>query len=118
MNVRRGDVLLVYYPFATGIGGSRRPAVVVQSDVYNRRLRNTMVAQITTNLKRAGDPAHLLIEVATPDGIASGLLHDSVVSCINLVTLDETRVERVIGHLPPAVMQRLDACLKIVLGLP
>jgi len=53
MNVRRGDVVLVLYPFASGIGGSRRPALIVQNDRDNERLYNTIVAQITTNLRRA-----------------------------------------------------------------
>ena len=35
MNVRRGDVVLVLYPFASGMGGSRRPALIVQNDADN-----------------------------------------------------------------------------------
>jgi len=46
------------------------------------------------------------------------LLHDSVVSCINLATVYEDRIDRVIGHLPAAIMRRIDACLKVALGLP
>jgi mRNA-degrading endonuclease toxin of MazEF toxin-antitoxin module len=48
MNVRRSDVVLVLYPFASGRGGSRRPALIVQNDPDNARLHNTIVAQITT----------------------------------------------------------------------
>jgi mRNA interferase MazF len=118
MNVRRGDVVLAFYPFASGSGGSRRPALVVQSDLYNQRIRNTIVAQITTNLRRANDPAHLLISAASPEGQRAGLLHDSVVSCTNLATLDETRIDRVIGALDAATIQQIDACLKVALGIP
>jgi mRNA-degrading endonuclease toxin of MazEF toxin-antitoxin module len=32
MNVRRGDVVLVHYPFTSGVGGSLRPALVVQNN--------------------------------------------------------------------------------------
>jgi mRNA interferase MazF len=117
MNVRRGDVVLVLYPFASGMGGSRRPALIVQNDADNARLRNTIVAQITTNLRRVGGPTHLLIERATPAGQQAGLLHDSVVSCNNLATVYEDRIDRIIGHLPAALMSRLDACLKVALGL-
>jgi mRNA interferase MazF len=117
MIVNRGDVLLAFYPFSSGTGGSRRPVLVVQSDAYNGRIRNTVVAQITTSLRRAGDPAHLLIEVATPDGRQTGLLHDSVASCLNLATITDDRVDRVIGRFSTALMHRIDACLKAALGL-
>jgi mRNA-degrading endonuclease toxin of MazEF toxin-antitoxin module len=46
------------------------------------------------------------------------LLHDSVVSCTNLATVYEDRIDRVIGHLSDAVMHCIDACLKAALGLP
>jgi mRNA interferase MazF len=117
MNVRRGDVVLVLYPFASGLESSRRPALIVQNDRDNERLHNTIVAQITTNLRRARDSRHLLIEVSTPEGEASGLLHDSVVSCTNLATVNEDRIDRVIGHLAESTLHRLDGCLKAALGI-
>jgi len=118
MNVRRGDIVLVRYPFASGTSGSRRPALIVQNDADNARLHNTIVAQITTNLHRAAEPTHLLLVQTTVEGQQAGLLHDSVVSCTDLATVHEDRIERVISHLPDAVMRRIDACLKAALGLP
>ena len=117
MNVRRGDVVLVLYPFAAGMGSSRRPALVVQNDADNTQLHNTIVAQITTNLRRVAEPTHLLLAQGAAESQEAGLLHDSVVSCINLATVYEDRIDRVIGHLPDAVMRRIDACLKVALGL-
>ncbi len=109
---------VVLYPFASGMRGSRRPALIVQNDSDNERLHNTILAQITTNLRRAAEPTHLLIAHATVEGQQAGLLHDSVVSCNNLATVHEDRIDRVIGHLPEAVMRRIDECLKAALGLP
>ena len=118
MKVKRGDVVLAYYPFASGVGSSRRPVLVVQSDTENQRLQNTIVAQITSNLKRANHPPHLLIEVATPEGAQSGLLHDSLISCINLATIHESRIDKVIGSIPVALLQKVNDCLKAALELP
>ena len=118
MNLHRGDIALAFYPFASGTGGSRRPVLILQSDDYNQRIRNTIVAQITSNLTRANDTAHLLIELATPDGQQSGLLHDSVISCLNLATLNEDRFDQVIGQLSDALMAKVNDCLKAALAMP
>lgn len=80
-------------------------------------LQNTVIAQITSNLRRVGDPSHFLIELATPDGQQSGLLHDSVGSCNNLVTVRQDRVDKVIGSLSAAAMRQVDDCLRAALGL-
>jgi mRNA interferase MazF len=117
MTFRRGDIVLVHYPFSSGIGGSRRPALVVQNDIYNSRILNTVVAQITTNLTRARDPAHHLIQIASGEGQQSGLLHDCVISCINLATVLTDRIDRVIGRLPDDSMQKIDGCLAVSLDL-
>jgi mRNA interferase MazF len=118
MNVSRGDVVLAFYPFAAGVGGKRRPVLVVQNDNDNRRLTNTVVALITSTLDRAHEATHLLIELAASEGRQSGLLHDSVVSCNNLTTISETRIQKTIGRLSAGTMARIDLCLKVALELP
>ena len=68
--MNRGDVVLAFYPFASGSGGKRRPGIVVQNDADKVRIAATILAQITTNLARAGEPTHLLIEASTTGAIA------------------------------------------------
>jgi mRNA interferase MazF len=116
--MNRGDVVLVRFPHPSGLRGKKRPAVVVQSDTYAGKLKTLVVAEVTKNLTMAGDPACLLIDVSTPEGKATGLVRDSVVSGLVLVTVYEDTVETRLGTLSPAMQQRLDACLKAALGLP
>jgi mRNA interferase MazF len=118
MNVRRGEVCLAAYPFASGTGAKRRPVLVVQNDRDNARLLNTVVVQITSNTRRAGETTHLRIEIASAEGRSSGLLIDSVISCPNLATIEKSLIERVIGSLPPPTMAQVDQCLKAALGIP
>lgn len=117
MNPTRGDVGLARFPHAAGGRGKKRPVVVVQADGYNRTLRHVIVAEVTSNLAAASDPANLLIEVVTPDGAATGLVQDSVIACLHLATISTDRVERVIGRLSPVLLAKLDDCLKAALGL-
>jgi mRNA interferase MazF len=119
MRVKRGDIILVPLPFTSGTGGKARPALVVQSDHNNQRLNDPIVAVITKTTHRTGwEATQLLIDLATPEGQQSGLLHTSAVKCEHLATLDLNLIRRVIGTLPPAIMTQIDTCLKAALGLP
>lgn len=113
--IRRGDEVMVRFPFTDVPGGKVRPALIVQNDRDNQRLRKTVVAMITGNLRRLGDPSPLLIDPTTPDGASSGLKVPSLVSCNNLFTLEQTEVLRSIGHLSIVLMARLNDCLKSAL---
>jgi mRNA interferase MazF len=97
MSLHRGAVCLARFPHAAGGRGKKRPVVVVQADVYNQKLHHVIVAEVTTNLAMASDPANLLIDISTSEGQATGLRQDSVVTCLHLVTLSEDRVGKVIG---------------------
>ena len=117
MSVTRGDVILAFVPNVGSSGGKLRPALVVQSDHNNVRLDETIIAAITSNISRVHEPTQLLIEVATTDGAASGLLHDSAVRCERLHSIPQTDARRVIGRLSDALMRQIDDCLKAALGV-
>jgi len=113
--ILRGDVVMVRVPFTDAPGGKVRPALIVQNDRDNQRLRKTVIAMITGNLRRLGDPSHLLIDPATPEGTSSGLTVPSLVSCNNLFTLEQTDILRTVGHLSSMLIVRLNDCLKAAL---
>jgi mRNA interferase MazF len=92
--------------------------VVIQANAYNQALPTLVVAEVTKNLTMAGDPACLMIDLATPEGQATGLLQTSVVSCLLLATIYADRIDQVIGVLSDALKQRLSDCLKAALELP
>jgi mRNA interferase MazF len=116
--MKRGDIVIVPFPYQDRPGEKIRPAVIVQSDAENARLANTIVAMITGNLKDAGQPTTVLVDPATPDGTGSGLTGTSLLKCYNLATVRQRRVLHVIGHLSDALKQKLDECLKAALELP
>ena len=116
--MNRGDVILVRFPHPSGVRGKKRPAVVVQADACTGTVSTLAVDEVTKNLTMAGDPACLFIDVSTPEGQATGLLHNPIVSCLLLATVDADRVAKVLGTLSPTMKQKLDGCLKAALGLP
>jgi mRNA interferase MazF len=116
--MKRGDIVLLDYPYTDGSGSKVRPVLIVQDDRDNQRLTNTIVALITKNVSRAHEPTQLLIDITTPDGQRSGLNQSSAVACGNLFTVAQTKVRRVIGTLSASAMAQIDTCLRAALDLP
>ncbi len=52
MNIQRGDIVLVDFPYSDKTGHKVRPALVVQSDVWNYKLDDTIIALITSSRHR------------------------------------------------------------------
>lgn len=118
MKLNRGDIVLAELPFTDRSGSKVRPALVVQSDRNNARLDDVILALITRTTARAlKEPTQFLVDISTPEGHATGLLHNSVVKCEHLLTLHNSFIHRVIGSLPDAMIQQIDVCLKESLGL-
>ena len=115
--MNRGDLILVRFPHPSGLRGKKRPAVVVQPNDYAGKVGTLVVAEVTKNLTMASDPACPFIDRNTPEGIATGLARDSVVSSLMLMTIYIDEVEKVMGTLSPRMMTQLDGCLIAALGL-
>jgi mRNA interferase MazF len=88
------------------------------SQTITTRLNETIIAALTSNTSRVHEANQLLIDVATADGAASGLLSNSAVRCERLHSIRQTEVRRVIGKLSDALTRQIDGCLKAALGLP
>jgi mRNA interferase MazF len=118
MNIQRGDVVLVDFPYPSGKGSKFRPAVVVQNDKDNVRLLNTIVAQITGTTHRALEQTQVLIEMNTLEGAQAGVRFDSVVNSVNLLTVEKKRLLGKIGILTSALMRQVTDALKAALEVP
>ena len=91
----------------------RRPAVVVQSDRFNEsRIGTVVVLAMTTNLRLAAMPGNVAVTTAV-----SGLPHDSVVNVTQMATVDKENLLEHIGSLPSALIEEVDAGLRLVLAL-
>src|SRR2546425_3584158 len=119
MSVRRGDIVLVDFPYSDQTGSKVRPALVVQADVWNQRLDDTILALITSSRhRRVGANTQLLIDISTGEGRQTGLRLDSIIQCENLITYDRALILRVLGSLTASMLSQIDDCLKAALGIP
>jgi mRNA-degrading endonuclease toxin of MazEF toxin-antitoxin module len=80
-------------------------------------LRETVIAEVASNLSHASKSHEVLIEISTPDGAQSGLLTDSAVRCERLHTVPQADVLQRIGSLSRPIMRVIDDALKAALGI-
>jgi len=115
--MKRGDVVIVEFPFAEGGRSKFRPALIVQHDRDNVRLTNTLIAMISGNTRYASEPTQVLIDPTTPEGQTSGLHGPSVVKCNNLFTVRQHDIQRVIGQLSGTLLKQVPEALRSALDV-
>ena len=119
MNVRRGEIVIVDFPYSNQTTSKIRPALVVQANLWNQRLEDTILAPITSSYDLSSiTQTQYFIDVSTPEGQQTGLIFNSVVRCGSLIAYNQSLILRIIGRLPPYTMQQIDGCLKAALGIP
>jgi mRNA-degrading endonuclease toxin of MazEF toxin-antitoxin module len=112
--MKRGDVVLVNWVHSDLTIGKRRPAIVIQADFLNSLIANTVLIQVTKTVHNSA--TEIVIDPAQEP--ASGLLFVSVASCHNFMTLQQVKVGRKLGSLSPALLQKIEARIKVALQLP
>lgn len=109
---KRGDIVLVPFPFAELTAAKARPAVVVSGDWYARTERKIVVAAITSNVQARTGP----MDFRLTEWKKSGLLKPSVITCW-LATLSPALVMMRIGALSNADLQAVAGRLRMALDL-
>lgn len=111
--IRRGDIYFaILDPVIGSEQGGTRPVLVLQNDVGNRFSPTTVVAAVTSRLKKGRLPTH----VALPKE-RSGLDKECVVLLEQLRTVDRRRLKARVARLDPETMRRIDQALAVSLGL-
>lgn len=110
---RRGDVVRVRLDPVEGSEQSgQRPGLVISPDLINQHSPVILVAAITTRKTEKVYPFEALIE--PPEG---GLPQRSKVLLMQLRALDKGRVLGKYGALGEETLERVDAALRIAVGL-
>ncbi|GBC85093.1 Endoribonuclease EndoA [bacterium HR11] len=114
MKIRRGDIVLVDFPYVDEPGRSKvRPAVVVQNDVGNRFSPYTIVIAVTSQAAGKAYP----IRVALPADETTGLRQPSFADAGLVATIAKDRIQKVIGRVAGEVLRQIDQALAISLGM-
>ena len=111
---KRGDVILVKFPYSDLVRYKKRPALVVQDETVETGLSQRVVVQITSNLNRTGD-TRVPVKKDSPDGQAMGILSDSVIVADHLATVLPREIDKVNGRC--TCMPEVETALKRLIGL-
>ena len=113
MLIKRGDLFYVNLdPTRGSEQAGARPVLVIQNDVGNEYAPTVITAPLTTK----AFSKHYPTNVNVPKGTAE-LKEDSTLLLSQIRTIDKSRLERKLGHLPSGLMHQVDEAIKISLGL-
>lgn len=111
--MRRGEIYLANLnPVVGSEQGGTRPVLVIQNDLGNKYSPTTIVAAITSRIRKAKLPTH--IEIA---GARYHLERDSVILLEQIRTIDKLRLKERVAKLDDESMARVNEALGISLGL-
>ncbi len=107
---KRGEIWTVN--FNPGRGSEQkgiRPALIIQNDIGNQYASTTIVAAMTTTIKKYP------VTVTVPRG-KSSLKEESMVNLAQILTIAKARLVKKVGTLEKDKMLEVDEAIKISLG--
>ena len=110
MNYKRGDVVLVQFPFTDLTTTKKRPALVISTDLYNQSQINLIIAAITSQTHRLG-----IGDCFIQNWRAAGLVKPSQVKAI-IAPIEQSLVLKKLGTLASNDMEIVEQALAKVLG--
>ena len=112
---KRGDVVLVPFPFTDLTTVKQRPALVVSSSRFNSAQEDAIVVAITSNItKRRGK--HHEYRIKGVEQRASGLPKEGVALCGKIITIDQRLIRTKLGALPRGAVGRVVEGVNAIIG--
>ena len=113
LRVARGDVYFAdLSPVQGSEQGGTRPVLVLQNDLGNRYSPTTIVAAVTSRVRKPQLPTHVLLP-----SIRFGLDRDSLILLEQIRTIDKQRLKQKVCKLDLEYMEKVEEALEVSLGL-
>jgi mRNA interferase MazF len=95
---KRGDVVLVPFPFTDLSSAKQRPALVTSADAWNAAQSDVVLVALTSHMTGPRAPGDYVLTVA--DLHSGGLPKPSLVRTTKIFTMHQGLLRRTLGHLP------------------
>ena len=112
MAFRRGDVVLIPFPYTDLSASKTRPAVVVSSDIYHATRSELLLAYVSSQISRANSA----IDCVLVDWAVAGLLKPSFFRP-KVAAIEPTLVVHRVGTLSNQDLLEVDRCLRRAMDL-
>jgi len=111
--IKRGEIVLVSFPFTNLTTTKIRPALIVSSNSFNKNSGDAIFLFITT--KEYNTAFDLRINKTHPDFKATGLKTSSTFRVSKLMCLEQGLAKRRLGHVSKRILKQVDTRLKCLL---
>jgi mRNA interferase MazF len=98
---KRGDIVLVPFPFSNQTATKKRPAVVISSSLYNERTNDIVIIAVTSKVEKPAEVGECLIA----DWQSAGLLKPSAVKPA-ISTVEQVLVLKKLGSLSATISRQ------------
>lgn len=109
---KRGDVVLVPFPFTDLRAQRQRPALVLSSPEYHAACADCIVAMVTSRVEAPRRPGDHLVR----GWQEAGLLHPSVIRA-KLTTISRRFIRRRLGRIPAGDLEEFVRGVAEVIGI-
>ena len=111
--IKRGEIVLISFPFTNLSTIKVRPALIVSSDSFNKTKGDAIFLFITT--KKYNTAFDLRINETHPDFKATGLKTSSTFRVSKLMCLEQGLAKRRLGRASKRIQKQVDTKLKCLL---
>ncbi|MBI4309768.1 MAG: type II toxin-antitoxin system PemK/MazF family toxin [Candidatus Omnitrophica bacterium] len=111
--LKRGDIVLVPFPFTDLSSTKVRPAVIVSSDPQKNDVIIAFISSVTDNIHACD----VLLKNSDPHFAITGLKKESVFKMDKILTIASILIARKLGHTHASFHPKLDQALKTALDL-
>lgn len=114
--MKRGDIVLIRFPFSDLSGSKVRPALVISDDSYTQSGRDAIfiVISSSTSNPQLND---ILVDSSEPNFSITGLRRSSLIRVDKLVILSKNLARKRLGKADRNIMDKVEDRLIKVLGL-
>ena len=113
--IKRGDILLLSFPFTELQTRKVRPALVVSSNSFNRKNQDAIFAFITT--KEYKSPFDIRIKETDPSFQTTKLKAASTFRISKIMCLEQKLAVRRLGHADKIILNKVNTALKSLFDL-
>ena len=114
--MKKGDVVLITFPFTDLTSVKVRPALVISNENYNQAQDDIILILITSNVARI-TPDDYLLESENPEFPDTGLKTSSAFRVGKIQTLKKNLLRSKLGFVGPSILKEIEDRLHRLLQL-